>query len=445
MNRLKKSFVTISLAAASCLGTAQFVGLNNGVTGLLGWRTRVKNAIQSAKNVGDLSGFTRLNIVCIGHSIEEGVQDCPPPDLPDPVAWRYSNLLRRYMRSSAYGLALNARGSKTLGGHGFISSVDSGATPILAGPGSYIGGERYGTWTDHRFNDPDRAPGATRKYMESSVPGSYARFYLYKPSWDKMFSDVPTAVEFLYQQFPGGGKFQLELTNYPGTEVYQTLLIDTNSNDGKIHYGVRTPLFPTTNPNMFWVVIRNVSQGNQPIRWEGTNFYANDQDYGIHVTNFACGGATAEAYESDENIEAVMAQDPSVVVLWLDYNDVIGIRAEGYAYWRAKMLSTIQKLVSALGSSRSLLVKLGFDPVGGPWPVWEQMNADLNQWALAYNFAFLSHHEYAGRQSANQFAVPLGVLEPNMVHYTRLVGQPFEATLVQRALLFGVAGRRNPL
>jgi hypothetical protein len=356
----------------------------------------------------------RLDVVLIGHSLEEGVQD-NPPEWNDWYPYRHSNLLRRDLRQTLFP-------GSPYGGIGFVAAVDSQSMPILAGPGSYLGGERFGQWSDHRFNDQVWAEGACRRYTESRVSGSSFRFYrassnLSSRSW----ADVPTSAELVFQRMPGGGRLEVSVTNWGGTQTFASFVVDCGS--AQSEYGVRSPRLPLGQG--FWIQVRNVSPGAEPVRVEGFQFYANDEESSVHVTNYACGGAIADSFASQANVEAVAAYDPALVIVWLDHNDFYGTRARGLRWWNWKLSTTLKGLRSRLPEA-SILVKFGFDYTGGPWLVWEEAQRALEHMALAYDVALFSHHIYAGKESAEQYLVPRNLKQPWKVHWNRN-GQAWEA------------------
>lgn len=434
------SVFLVLLPVAVGLAQSPIPGLSNDAAGLAHWRQALGGAIQTARAGGGYPSMPRVNVTLVGHSLEEGIQDCAPPDLSDGVSWNYANLMRANLRGQlVVKIGTGARQSnRFVGSKGFIPAVDSGATPILAGPGSYIGGERYGAWTDHRFNDADMPQGACRRYMETSEPGARARFYVtYAPAWTRMRAEVPKSVQFVYQQLPGGGDMELSYVSYDETQVYFSQTISTASPDGQEHYGMLAPSVPATAPAGFWVRIRNVSSTPKPIRWEGCNFFTGDEGYGLHVVEYACGGAIADSYASDANVESIARTNPDLVVVWLDFNDVFGPRAHGVQFHRDSIEAMLQRIRARMPDV-SILLKLGFDPVGGPWSTWTQMQSNLATLSLAYGCALFSHHEYAGGLSAEAFCVPRGIKEPNCVHFNRIGGQPFEAAVMGQILMSGV-------
>jgi hypothetical protein len=358
-----------------------------------------------------------LSIVHIGHSLEEGIQNSPPGDAANWFPWRYSNLLRKRLQERLYGV---------LGGAGFIPAVDSMSTPILAGTGSYLGGERFGVWNDRRFNDFTPAEGACRRYTESTLPGSYFRFYKHSGGVsDYLWAARPSYAQIVYQRLPGGGTFEVSITNYGGSTTYASFQVST---DGRLGYGSISPSLPLATG--FWIKVTNVSSGSEPIRIEGVNFLSGGKE--IRVSNYACGGATADAYLSDANVQAIARQKPNVVLLWLDHNDFFGSRAQGFKFWQTSLDETLGKLKASLPGT-SVLMKLGLD--FSPPVDWNKVQSAAEDLALKHNVALFSHHVYAERQQAWAYGVPLGILLQWKVHFTRDPGQVFEADLMESALL----------
>jgi hypothetical protein len=391
-------------------------GLFHADEGLAAWR--------QARDLYLLGLRPGLKVVTIGHSIEEGVSDSAPGDSGDHFAYRHANLLRRDLRA-----ALAPAGSG-LGGFGFFPAIDSGATGLLAGPGSYLGGERTGQWLERRYNDAAPAEGACRRYMESTTPGSAFRFYHGSSGLSsKVFAARPTEAELVYQSFPGAGALRVTVTSWSGSALWDSGQIDCS---GPLRFGVRSVRVPLTSG--FWVRVENISASDAPVRIEGFRFYAGDADAGVHVTNLACGGTIADAYLSDANVAAIAAERPDLVIVWLDHLDFFGPKARGVRFWNWALSSTISRIRAACPDA-SVLFKLGFDFVGGPWATWEYAQGLAEKMAISHGAALFSHHVLAGRAQAWAFASPIGVLLQGKVHFTRDPGQGWEKDRVLAALL----------
>lgn len=429
-----RTVALVGFASAALSSSAtDLPGLFNDRLGLRHWSDQVR-AYLDAKRSGTAAP-ERLDIVTLGHSIEEGIQESPPGDTGNWFAWRYSNLLRIKLRAVLASLSLESD-PKPYGGMDFVPAIDSSRTPLIAGPGSFFGGQRTGFWSDHRYNDPDMADGVCRRYTESIVPGSTARFFR-APQTARMFSDTPTSVQFVYQQIPNGGEIEVAVTSYDEKTVYARQRISCQSRDGSIHFGVIGPSLPLTMPGAFWIRVTNVSEARGAVRWEGVRFASGDENEGVHVTNLACGGTIADSYSGVTHAESIANIDPDVILIWEDQNDLLGTKAKGIEFWRSSIDRTLGDIRARMPDV-SIVLKIGFDHVGGPWPTWEMLEAYCESLARKYNAAVFSHHVYAGRQPANQFCVPRGISLPYKVHFTRDPGQVFEADLMQRVLLSGL-------
>lgn len=96
---LRFTFAIQLLAGAIALAQSSIPGLSNEAVGLATWRSRLSSAIQGARTLGGYPWMPRVNVTLVGHSLEEGIQDCTWPDLPDGVSWAYSNLMRANLRA----------------------------------------------------------------------------------------------------------------------------------------------------------------------------------------------------------------------------------------------------------------------------------------------------------------------------------------------------------
>lgn len=352
-------------------------------------------------------------VVHVGHSLEEGVQD-NLPGAPDWYANRYSNLLRRDIQAQLY--------PGVLGGIGFMAAVDSMNTPMLAGTGSYLGGIRTGVWSDHRFNT-DGAKGACLRYTQSEQDGSSFKFYKASANLSsKSWAGVPTSCRVLYQSLPGGRSFTLRVTNYGGSIVYQSFTVQTASPDNLPHYGQLSPLLSLSQG--FYVEVI----ADSGVRIEGIQFFSGDESSGFRSVNFACGGSLADSFSSEANMDAIMAQEPDIIVAWADHNDIFGVNASGPSGWFEKWAVFLSK-IKARGVPG--LFKLGYDYNSG---VWSTMQFYAEKLALAYGWALFSHWVHSNQTDAWSFNVPLGNLLQGKVHFTT-AGQQYEADLMRQILL----------
>lgn len=416
----------LSLAAAAI---AQMPGFLNGPTGFREWYKTYREFLRPGPRFANWSELPTLRIALIGDSLMEGVQNLTPGDTGDSYAWRHSNLLRRDLRALAYGKVANAStGPPPLGGYDFVEAVNSLNTPILAAPTAYTGGEITGVWTDHRFNDPVPAKGACLRYTQSTIPGSMKKFYRWASGLnlpERSFSDPATSYQFVYQLVPGGGMLEFSVTNFSETVTYASTVVSCASPDGKEHYGMLSPLLPVNQTGAFWVRVRNVSNGGEPVRWEGVNVFAGDETWGIHIINYACGGAIADAYNTNENVAALKRLSPDAVGIWLGHNDVLGRRTNP-SQWASQMTGLVDRVKSAMPKASIFLV-LGFYYQPEDFLTWDWMHGFLAQLAAQKKVAYFSHHLQAGRLSAEDWAVPMGIKEPWVGHYNRQGGMLYVA------------------
>lgn len=402
---MKRSLLFLSLVSVNALAQ-QSVS-----PGLLDWYHQLTQLRSTP--VSSVRQMKRTMVAFIGDSHPEGVINRLSTDtLTDNYGWRATNLLRRDLRLSNYPAVL--AGTIQMGGSSYIPSVDSANTPIL-GPGGWSGGEQFGVWTDHRWNNGN-THGLAIKYAQTSQPGAWRRFYKWPGGFStpsRGFNDPPTAYSFVYQKRPGNGIIEFSLTDWSGNVVYNAIEIDTNSTE--IGYGYTTIPIPTNQG--FWVRVRNKSVLPAPIQWEGAWIYSNDEEAGIQIGNFSCGGSMAESYTSDAHIDALMRSNPDAIVIWWGHNDVI-TGARTVAQWESSTRTIIEKILHRKPKV-SILLMHGFHFGPSQKERWEQVLTAVKQMANDYHIAYLSLHEIAGGQNAEEWAVPRGYKAPWFAHLSR--------------------------